>query len=164
MTKKKKENPAKQGKGKGRIPPVENRWKPGQSGNPSGRKCAGLTLKEWFNQMADWSKAQLRATFDDPEASVAKISAARCWLHASSEMTTNSGSPIAGPEVDRILDRTIGKPTQAVDLTSKGEKITPTMDLSKLTVEELASLESIVRKSESAGSAGDAPADPSGES
>jgi len=34
-----------------------------------------------------------------------------------------SGSPIAGGEFDRIMDRIIGKPTQAVDMTTDGKTL-----------------------------------------
>jgi hypothetical protein len=37
----------------GVVPPVDRRWKPGQSGNPAGRpKNAGATKKEWLNTFA----------------------------------------------------------------------------------------------------------------
>ncbi len=35
----------------GIVPPVAHRFKPGQSGNPAGRKTAGATEKEWINAL-----------------------------------------------------------------------------------------------------------------
>lgn len=80
-------------------------------------------MMEWLGVMNEWTKRQLEAVVNDVDAPASKVSAARVWLDAMSKERTSSGSPIAGPEFDRILDRTIGKPAQAVDVTSKGESI-----------------------------------------
>jgi hypothetical protein len=58
----------------------------------------------------------LRAIARDPDAPVTAIAAAKWLLRCGSSRRTRSGTPIAGPELDRLLDRTIGKPTQAVQV------------------------------------------------
>jgi hypothetical protein len=108
----------------GVVPPQEYRWKPGQSGNPSGRpKAAGSSIREWLNIMADWTTNDLQEVLDDPNASSAKATAARMWRDARSVERTKSGIPIAGPEAERICDQTAGKPKQALELikTEKDE-------------------------------------------
>lgn len=56
------------GKG-GIVPPVEHRWKPGQSGNPEGRKTLGATVREELNSFAcdkDLNEQKLRRIARDP--------------------------------------------------------------------------------------------------
>jgi hypothetical protein len=46
----------------GIVPPVETRWKPGQSGNPKGRPAVGATMLEWLNELAPLSAAAWAAS------------------------------------------------------------------------------------------------------
>lgn len=96
-------------------------WKPGVSGNPKGRPAAGLAVCEWWNQMQDWPVAQLQEAIDDPASSVAKVAAARAWLHATSTQLNAGGSPIAGADLDRIIENTSGRATQRVEIKHEGE-------------------------------------------
>lgn len=80
---------------------------PGQSGNPAGRPSAGAAVREWWNQMQGWSTEQIQSVINDPSASVSKIAAAQQWLKAQ------EGN---GTSVDRICDRTDGKPEQPLTL------------------------------------------------
>jgi hypothetical protein len=121
-----KRTPAHQGNGTGNggsVPPVQYRFKPGQSGNPAGRPSAGAAIKEWLYIMAEWTEKELKAVIADENSTASKKTAARVWLHATTMDLNSAGSPIAGAEFDRILDRTLGKPAQAVDITSNGESI-----------------------------------------
>jgi hypothetical protein len=123
--KKSRKSPAHQAKDaspvNGVIPPPEHRWQPGQSGNPEGRPAAGAAVKEWWNEMADWTQAEVKAALDDPTSSLAKKAAARAWLDACSADRSSSGAPIAGTDLDRIIDHTAGKPTQHHDHTTAGQ-------------------------------------------
>lgn len=91
-------------------------WEPGNLVK-GGRPSAGLSIKEWVNQMEKWPRSKLEAVMKDLNAPVAKIAAARIWIDASSKERNSAGMPIAGSDVDRIFDRTEGKPKQAVELT-----------------------------------------------
>jgi hypothetical protein len=101
-------------------PPLEFQFKPGHPGGPGRPKGAAYTLKEWLNLMAEYSVSDLNAVLTDEAATAAKKAAARTWLDATTRLTTSSGVPIAGAEFDRIMDRTEGRPAQAIDLTSGG--------------------------------------------
>lgn len=120
--------PAVQAKGvspiSGVAPPEHTRFRRGESGNPAGRATnAGSSIKEWINSMAGWPIAKIENTMNDDEAPAAKRAAARVWVDAMSKDRNASGIPIAGGDLDRILDRTLGKPSQSVDMTSEGKGI-----------------------------------------
>jgi hypothetical protein len=76
-----------------------------------------------MNSMQDWPLAKILKVSDSETAPAVQRAAARCWLDAMSKDRNAAGSPIAGSELDRIMDRTQGKPTQAVDVTSEGKSI-----------------------------------------
>lgn len=78
----------------------------GKSGNPNGRPNAGAAVKDWFNQMNGWSLAALTKVAENPDSPVSKIAAANQWIRAMAR----------GDELDRILDRTAGKPKQDIDV------------------------------------------------
>ena len=59
--------------------------------------------------MTGYTRDELRAVLADPLAPAVKLAATRVWLDATSSDRTMAGHPIAGPEVDRIADRTIGR-------------------------------------------------------
>lgn len=88
---------------------------PGVSGNPAGRPAAGAVVKEWFNVMAEWSKADLEQARDAADSPAAKVAAARSWLDAMSKEKTSGGQPVAGNDLDRIIDYTHGRPAQTVN-------------------------------------------------
>jgi len=62
----------------GTPPPVEYQFKPGQSGNPAGRKTAGASLQEWLNRLAeqDLTEAALRRIARDEKLGWTKRAAA----------------------------------------------------------------------------------------
>lgn len=62
----------------GVVPPVSSRWKPGQSGNPSGRKTAGATIREHINSLsnAGLSEDELRKIARDKSEAWTRRSAA----------------------------------------------------------------------------------------
>ena len=100
----------------GVIPPPEHRWAKGHSGNPAGRPSAGAAVLEWLNVMAEWPLAKIESITKDADAPASKVMAARRLLDACSEYRSTSGMPIAGPDFDRIMDRTEGKPKQSMDV------------------------------------------------
>lgn len=134
-TTKTKKSPADQAKAaspiNGQVPPVEHRFAPGQSGNPAGRPTAGASVREHLNRMAEMSIEDIQAEFASSKTSAAAKIAARTWLDAMSPDRNSSGSPIAGGEFDRICDRTLGKPVQAMDMTSDGKSLAFTFVVAK---------------------------------
>lgn len=81
-------------------------FQPGQSGNPAGRPSAGMSVIEWWNQMREYTVEQLQAVANDESVAQLKRRAAR-------EMLDDKGHSL-----DRILDRTQGKPSQSMDITA----------------------------------------------
>lgn len=97
----------------GQIPPVEHRWKPGQSGNPSGKpQPAGLTIRSWLNWLADKSEEYLEDVSEDRTEPTSKRIAAKQLLDA-----LGTKRIVAGTSVDRVCDQTAGKPVQAIELS-----------------------------------------------
>lgn len=73
--------------------------------------------------MQGWSRAKLLAVIADVDAPVCKVAAARAWLDATSQDRNQSGAPIAGPDLDRIIDHTEGKPTQTAEVRDTSGKL-----------------------------------------
>lgn len=138
----------------GKARALANLRPPFQIGNPGGpgRPAAGMTVRDWYNEMQGWNREEVEAVVRNPNEPNAKAAAARVWMDARSEDRTASGVPIAGPELDRIADRTVGKAKQEVDVTSAGEKIVSGFDLSKLAIERLEALWELLEEAKPDGS------------
>lgn len=98
---------------------ARGRFLPGHSGNPAGRPPgAGTSVREWINRMAEWTPAEVAevATAGPGEVSIVQQIAARWLLRCNSEMTAKSGTPIAHAALEALFDRTIGKPSQSVEV------------------------------------------------
>jgi hypothetical protein len=54
---------------------------------------------------------------------MAKVSAARSRLRAASDKRTSNNMPVGGDDLDRIIDHTDGKATQAIALTASKVKV-----------------------------------------
>jgi hypothetical protein len=108
-------------------------WKPGQSGNPAGRRKGEASVTEWINAFLsekedgtpNYPRARLEEICEDPDASPAKVIAAQRVLGAMKDgrrfATDRRGKvypagtdPEPGRDFDRICDRTEGKPVQSV--------------------------------------------------
>ena len=88
-------------------------WKPGQSGNPNGRPVAGASYAEHLNLLVGKLEAEVRAIARDKDAPVHQRMAAKTTLRALTE-AYHKGIPKAGNDLDRICDRTKGKPHQSL--------------------------------------------------
>lgn len=86
-------------------------WKKGQSGNPKGRQPLGLSFIEHLNALGKAKHSKLRAIASDRKQPQLRRAAAKQLLQTTSERMTTAGVPIRGEALDRICDRTIGKPT-----------------------------------------------------
>ena len=60
---------------------------------------------------------------NDTEGEIAARMAAKWALRALSNDTTSGGIPIAGYEVDRIMDRTVGRPNQQIQVVEDHKTI-----------------------------------------
>jgi hypothetical protein len=93
-------------------------WPPGTSGNPAGRKAAGLSVREWMNTLATKTRAEVLEITKDSTAPVAKLMAARNWLDGTCEDRAKSGVPISASVSEMICDQTAGRPAQAIELSA----------------------------------------------
>lgn len=130
--------------GYGDAPP-EHRWKPGQSGNPAGRKRGSINLTTLIRK-------KLRER--DPETKMlwGEILAARLI-----EQAVAGDSRASATALREIMNRIDGPVTAHVDVTSAGQSIGDYRQLSGLTDDELRRLAGV-------GDGGADPASPSEQS
>ena len=100
-------------------------WPPGVAGGGSQRN-AGLTFLGWVHRMQSAREPKLRAIADDPREPVVKRAAARHVLRWLTDGFARSGKPFAGDDLDRLMDRTLGRPAQAITVTRIHETQDPT--------------------------------------
>jgi hypothetical protein len=115
---------------------VRTRYQPGQSGNPAGRPAAGLSVIENMNLMADFTEAQLEAIADDPDESWAKRAAAAQMLACIGHRADGDARQ-AGADFDRLLDRTVGRPQQAITVETPGRGIETVLRLTEANLARL---------------------------
>lgn len=96
------------------LPP----WKPGQSGNPLGEQRAGALIEQHYNVLAGRSEYEYVAIARDKTVSGARRAAAKSWLRTLRDDFHNA-TPLAANDLDRIMDRTVGKPTQRVEVAER---------------------------------------------
>lgn len=89
------------------------RWQPGQSGNPRGRPAAGACYVEWLNAMVGKTEAEIQGIADDEALPAHQRMAARTTLRGLSDEYHNQ-IPLAANDLDRMSDRTVGKPMQSL--------------------------------------------------
>ena len=99
--------PDKQGKNRGKLPPVETRWKPGQSGNPKGRPKKEKLLEPLIRELLE-SKRR-----GDKEGRLWKMIVAEELLRQFTK-----GNPAA---IKEVLNRIDGPVKQALEIDGKLE-------------------------------------------
>jgi hypothetical protein len=119
-------------------------WKKGESGNPLGTKRAGNTVAHWYNIMASnkWTWDRCADVVADKKAPMAKVAAAKQWLTACSSESERH----AGDSLDRICDRTAGKPVAFTAMTQTIIHQVEDSQLGALSEQELVLIASIRSK------------------
>lgn len=87
---------------------------------PRARRSLGRAVKEWYDtfEAENWTRSRLKEFAVDPaSAPLSKVIAALDLLYATSFQKTKTGTPVCGPHIDRIMDRTEGKPVQTQEVT-----------------------------------------------
>jgi len=98
-----------------------------------GARSAGATIREWWNILCEtdedgytlYDDQELRCIADDPKEAHPKRLAAKEILQAHEEGLTKFGKRLGAESLDRIMDRTEGKPVQMLHVQQ--EKL-PTPD------------------------------------
>lgn len=99
-----------------RIPVASGGYLVPGAGTP--QVSCGNSLVTALNSMARWPVSEIRRVLDDEQATAIEVAAARIVLSAA------SAGRERGADVDRMLDRTIGKPKQTQSLEVK-QQATP---------------------------------------
>ena len=66
--------------------------------------------------------AELEAIAKERDSPALKIAAAKWLLRTCSDKKLKSGASESGPEIDRLLDRTLGRPAQHIDVDMVGRQ------------------------------------------
>lgn len=87
----------------GVVPPVEYRWKPGQSGNPGGRNNA-KPISAAMNRIASMTESEIADLIAKPEKTGAEVLALAAYQRAT----------VDSRYLTHVLDRTEGKVADTV--------------------------------------------------
>lgn len=77
-----------------------------------------------MNQLRESTQDDLEAIMQDRSAPSNKAIAARCVLDARSTKVSKAGVPIAGAELDRLIDRTNGRPVSTAVIETTDRSVT----------------------------------------
>ncbi len=107
----------------GRAPAVQDgrgrdgRWTPGMSGNPRGCPNRGALVNNWADQMAEWPRHRIHAAaYAGQQLPWTQVMAARHLLRGGAIGYAKSGRPHAIEDFRELLDRSLGKPAQAIEI------------------------------------------------
>lgn len=93
------------------VPPDHTKFKKGQSGNPKGRPPVIPELNQLLAKVLSETKGDMTA--------------AEAILRSLLQKATSSSHSQSVRAAEVLLERGFGKTTQPVDVTSKGQSITP---------------------------------------
>lgn len=93
------------------LPPIETRWKPGQSGNPSGKRHIIINsefVRELIQRLSLMSKTELQELLNNPKSTMIELQFASAMIHA-----TKTGDY---SRMDFLLNRMVGKVKENVSI------------------------------------------------
>lgn len=111
----------------GIVPPVGTRFKPGESGNPSGKRSAGHTIREWINTLSegDHTEEELRRIARDKRIGWTKRLAAERILRSLEHGDLADFAPLLKGEADLPKLREDGINTEVVKKIKQKSRVVP---------------------------------------
>ena len=103
------------------MPKEETQFKPGQSGNPSGKPKEAKDVKATYKELLSADKIEMIITINGAKKHVNIDTGGNTLRDAICAL--DMARALAGKDkaIDRILDRTEGKPTQKQEIDLKGQ-------------------------------------------
>jgi hypothetical protein len=105
------------------LDPLGPESKNGEDGSIRSRLKGGRLVVSHLNKILSLKEREALSIANDTEGEIAARMAAKWALRALSNDTTSGGIPIAGYEVDRIMDRTVGRPNQQIQVVEDHKTI-----------------------------------------
>lgn len=116
---------------------AKHQFQPGHDPRRWVRGRQGRSLLEWVDELgaetdegaAKHDAAALRAIAADDAAPHLKAAAAGVLLRMRAEGFARNGLPLANADIERVLDRTLGKPRTSVEVIKRDAKLTSVKDM-----------------------------------
>ena len=99
-------------------------------------KPLGTHVVDVLNELSGSTEPETRILADNQAATMAERMAAKAMLRAVSDDRTSSNTPIAHNALELVLDRTIGKSAQHIEVT-KTERTDHVLDLTQESIRRL---------------------------
>jgi hypothetical protein len=134
-----KTNDKPKGSGRnGNVPPVEHRWKPGESGNPEGRPSVGKSVEQWANLLDERKTpaVELRRILEDETEQPSKRTAAARLLRMNESPDMADYEPYLNGAVNLEQLKASGVDTSVIkkvkerrELNKEGETVAVTREI-----------------------------------
>ena len=94
--------------------PIKGRWKPGESGNPAGRKSIGASIRDWMTTLDGTEHAELERLAKSRKEPISKILAAQALLRAATSADVADFDDVIAGKMTLKDAQAKGLPTKAI--------------------------------------------------
>jgi hypothetical protein len=88
-----------------------------------GRIRGGRRVSEHLCDQLELNEADVRKIAVNADLTIAERMAAKWALRCLTDDTTRGGIPLASYDIDRLMDRTVGRPSQQVNITEEHKTV-----------------------------------------